>query len=486
MTPFTWNANQVDVAPGIRRTSFDVGWRNYLQSGLWLPTNTAVQADRTVTAFPGNVTFPVDSQGWANMVFDHNFSMKRKIDEGNTNNSEPELQLDMQVLAQHNVTGSVIDGEMHYLGAWDDADLIMRVRHGRAARIEKIVKINSMPSGTGDIQYQFKMTSSLAKVFVGPQFNQRPWQGNPSDNAQVNGSPIFIARGDSQLRGSLMKTPICWWFENGERQVRNVSVDFVIESDGETVTGTKNIPRAYVTEALAAGSALYTDATFTPDANPETTTVDGMAARTGQNATWASVTGGAGTFSTDTGSTESLGVQSTTTTDQYEYYRHIFFGFDTSSIGSGQQVDSASITLRRDNVRIGGTLGLSTDIYTSTPASNTALASGDYMSFGSTSLTGSPRVMEDESFDNPSVETTFDSNGEAAIQMEGVTNLGIGVTAAHESGSPTWASSHQALLRITLAENSGTADDPTLTVTHSAAGSAVPIFKHHYTQQRVK
>ena len=149
----------------------------------------------------------------------------------------------------------------------------------------------------------------------------------------------------------------------------------------------------------------------------------------------------------------------------------MFFGFDTSSIGAGQQVDSATLRLNFDNQRLITSMGLSSQIYASSPASNTSLAIGDYMAFGSTPLTDSARDMNSESFDPTSITQTLNADGHAAINMEAVTNLGIGVTAAHESGSPTWSSVASAKINIKTAETTGTANDPLLTVTHSAASS---------------
>jgi hypothetical protein len=108
------------------------------------------------------------------------------------------------------------------------------------------------------------------------------------------------------------------------------------------------------------------------------------------------------------------------------------------------------------------------------------------MSFGSTPLTDSPRDMESESFDITTITHTLNQDGRDAVAMEGITKLGLGIVEAHESGSPTWSSTHVAKLAITLSETSGTSNDPLLTVTHSAAGSSVPIFKHHYSQQRAR
>ena len=87
--------------------------------------------------------------------------------------------------------------------------------------------------------------------------------------------------------------------------------------------------------------------------------------------------------------------------------------------------------------------------------------------------------MSAESFDNPFVTQTLNAAGRAAIAMEGITKLAMSVVEAQESGSPTWASNNSAILAVNMAETSGTANDPTLTFTYSAAGPAVAVLAHH-------
>jgi len=473
-----WNAFQESLGGGRKRTQLHgkhVAYRKLGATG-WSTIDPTIQRDFSCTSFAANVQFPTMSQGTSTLLFDSAFSMKRHIEEKNGNNAEPGFEVELVVNTQHNVAGHidpVNPSLIRYTNAWDTADLCLGLEFGRSTRIQHLVEIKSMPSGDGPtVDYDFYMTSATAKIFGGPQLNQRPWDGQPGGTTELNGASAFVARVDSQLRGMMLKPPVAWYFLNGEKISTPVRVSFTITKLQE-VKATKHIPRTLISEALAAGSSLFTDATFYPDANPETSTCDGIVKGSSQG-TWATLIGGSANYVDDSGADGDLLVQATGTSNQYEQYRHVFFGFDTSSIGSGQTVDSATLRLSFDNQRTSGSMGLASQIYPSFPAANTALATGDYMAFGSipsTPLTDSARSMESESFDRTNITQTLNADGRAAIDMEGVTNLGIGVTAAHESGSPTWASGHAAKVNILMAETTGTTTDPLLTVTYSAAAA---------------
>jgi len=63
------------------------------------------------------------------------------------------------------------------------------------------------------------------------------------------------------------------------------------------------------------------------------------------------------------------------------------------------------------------------DIYTSAPASNTALANGDFDSLGSTSQTGSPITYADFSISGYNA-FTFNSTGRGNISKTGISKFG--------------------------------------------------------------
>jgi hypothetical protein len=456
----------------------------------WAFVDSSVQNDLSVTAFPGNVQFPTNAQGWMDMSFDGEYSAKRQVDDGNWSNSEDEFVMRMQTDCPTNSTGIIHPDKpwqvIYYNAFGQGANLIYGIWHGRTSRVEHVIEIAEMPPGDSEyLTYDFYVQSNDATTFVGSNHDQRPWAGNSGDAASVDGFSVFLAKGDDHatLRGSVLRTPVCWWDNLDGTSVRkNVRIDFEIQPDGITVKATKFVRRSDIAEALAQGSVYRADATFNPDPSPETTSVDGLAADTSNNLTWANLLLESGSYSPDSESTSNMGVSPTATSNQYEYYRHLFFLFDTSSIGSGQQVDSATLALWFDNQRINGSLGLSSQIYSSSPASNTAIVNGDYMALGSTPLTDAARDMESESFDWTEITQTLNSDGRDNIDMEGVTKMGLGVTAAHESGSPSWNSTETALISVRMAEYTGTSSDPLLTVTHSAASSGSP-WNYYANQQ---
>lgn len=484
MTPFSWNIDRELILPDQYRSQVGIGWRNYLDTE-WKTINTDVRSDKTITAFPGNVSFPSSSQGWSNIVLDHKFSIKRTIDVGNNNNYEPELSIDLQVLTQHNVTGHIDNNWMVYLNAWDTADLMLGVELGRAARIKKIVKINSMPSGSGDVEYQFNLRSSDAKVFAGPNFDIRPWTGSVGDSANVTSS-VFIAKEDSPLRGALLKTPKCWWFDNGNKVEHDITVAFTIQSDGETVLGTKYIPRTYITQALAAGSSLYTDATFTPDASPETTTFDGLTLLANNSLSWSGLIGTAnGQFLYDSDATTEFRVWAKNTTNNWDVLARAHFLFDTSSIGGGQQVDTASIDLSVDKVYF-DEFDFYAKFYATNPASNTGIAAADHDTVGTTAFSDGIKIT-DMSTDWTTETWTLTSDGREAVDMEGISKFGLAVNYDRENGTtgdPTWVINDRSGFVIRFSDNGS--NTPTLDVTHSAAGPAMPILIRHYDNMRAK
>lgn len=483
MTPFSWNADRELILPGQHRSQIGVGWRNYLDTE-WKVINTNVQPDKTITAFPGNVSFPSSSQGWSNIVLDHKFSIKRTIDVGNNNNYEPELSMDLQVLTQHNVTGNIDGSWMVYPNAWDTADLMLGVELGRAARIKKIVKINSMPSGSGDVEYQFNLRSSDAKVFAGPNFDIRPWAGSVGDLANVT-SPVFIAKGDSVLRGALLKTPKCWWFDNGEKVEHDITVSFVIQSDGETVLGTKYIPRTYITQALAAGSSLYTDATFSPDADPETNSADGRARRNGTES-WSAKRDGVGLYFSDSSSAEKVHISMHSTTNNYDIMDRLFAWIDTSSIGSGQAVDSGDWAFTTSNINTGD-IGMEVNLCGSTSSNVTSVAAADYQTASFSPLYSDTSITATSAGTFTRNSLTLNQDGRDAVNVTGLTRFCLGCSNYDFADiEPTWVSSGDQQLGVYMSEQGVAGRDPELTVTHSAAGPAIPILISHYDNMRAR
>lgn len=481
MIPLTWNADREYHGGGSATTQIGGGWRNYIRRGyVWQPINPFVASDLSCTAFPGNVQFAADSQGWSDIVIDGTFSIRRHIAERNGHNAEPEMRLSLAVETQHNVAGHIDEDrpwQVVYPGAWDSADLRLGIWQGRAARIEKVVDIHSMPSGDSDfVEYSFLIRSSHARVLAGPNFDISPWQDG---HAELLDAQAFVARADSQLRGVLFKKPVAWYYQPDGTEVRTpVRVTFEILSDGETVRATKHIPRALIATALANGSHLKTDATFSPDGSPETTSVDGRVNCDTGNQFWSAKIAAAGTGFNDSSTAATLNLAPSSLSSRYNEYWYPVFLFDTSSIGAGQQVNSNTLDLFTDNdTPNNDDLGISSNIYGQVVASNTALAASDYDGISpATPFTDNPRDVKSESSTAQYITHTFNAAGRAAINVEGVSPFCVCLVQARENGTagdPTWSGSGYRDNRLSFrtAEFSGTANDPFLTVTHSAASS---------------
>lgn len=125
---------------------------------------------------------------------------------------------------------------------------------------------------------------------------------------------------------------------------------------------------------------------YYPDANVETTTVDGIVRRNAVDETWATIQAGAGTSaSPSTTADKDAFLQASEVTNQYQELRRGIYLFDTSSISSSANIISTAFSLYGTNKWNG--LGAPTlVVVSSTPASNTDLVTGDFAQLGTTTL----------------------------------------------------------------------------------------------------
>lgn len=443
----------------------------------WDLINNDIQNDFSVTSFPGNVQIPANAQGWMDICFDSQYSAKRQITEGDWVNSEDEFEMRMRADCPTNATGIIHPDKpwqvVYYNAFGQGSNLIYGIWRGRASRVEHVIEITEMPPGDSEfLTYDFYIESNDATTFIGADFDQRPWDGNSGDAATVEGFDIFLAKGSdsSTIRGSVLKTPVCWWANlDGTTTKKDVRIDFEIQPDGDTVKATKYIRRTDIAKALSQGVPYRADATFSPDANPETSSVDGQVQRNGQAAqTWANIISSAGTGQSDNGTVADLTAVATASSGFYNQMLYPITTFDTSSIGAGQSIDSASLTVRMTRALLSGDLNLTWNVYEHPVITDTSLSFSDYMNHVTTPLSDTARDAEAESASATSIETTFNADGRAAVDPEGVTELALSYTQAVESGSPTWGSNYRTTLRIDTAES---ANDPLLTVTHSSASN---------------
>ncbi len=209
-----------------------------------------------------------------------------------------------------------------------------------------------------------------------------------------------------------------------------------------------------------------TVSTFRPDANPESTSVDGWASHNENTTTWSVLVNGAGSyFDDDAGS---LSVYIAFNDPNWTSLARSIFLFDTSALPDDDTISAATLSLYGYNKD--DTLSIAPDIniYSSNPASNTALANGDYDSLGSTAFSS---VISYANWDTAGYnDFVLNSSGKSAISKTGISKFG-GRNANYDvanSAPSTPGVNGSSKLYCYFAEQTGTDNDPKLVVTHTS------------------
>ena len=207
--------------------------------------------------------------------------------------------------------------------------------------------------------------------------------------------------------------------------------------------------------------------TVYPDPDVETTTVDGYVYRqTSEN--WATIIAGAGTHVNDSFATGNFAAISSDAGSNlwFRLFRSVFL-FDTSALLAGATVSAAVMSVyvnaRSDALAISPT----TDVYASTPASNTSLAAADYGQIGSTSQTGAATAYANIT-NNAYNDFTFNATGIGNVNKTGISKFGIrNANYDVAASAPTWSSELTSAVGGMFADSAGTANDPKLVITYT-------------------
>lgn len=203
-----------------------------------------------------------------------------------------------------------------------------------------------------------------------------------------------------------------------------------------------------------------------PEPDTATTACDGRVDRGTSNATWAAAR------DTATGQGSSTSITSGILFCRYNGNTYMLgrnhYGFDTSSLTSGATISSATFYKRWSIVN-----DLDNDgndyaaVVSSSPASNTALAIGDYDAFGLTAY--SSNVDWGTVGTSAHTAYTINATGLAAINTSGVTNWGL----RHGHDIVDEAVTANNNCTGYYADQSGTTNDPYLSVTYTLASALV-------------
>lgn len=219
-------------------------------------------------------------------------------------------------------------------------------------------------------------------------------------------------------------------------------------------------------------SKTYASSTFYPDPNPESTSVDGFARREvvgGES--WASLRGGAGTVSNDSSTGMNVRLSSHSSSSNWTSLNRDFFLFDTSALTG----TVASGTFSVYCTAVTNNFSLSIKLINTTPASNTAIVSGDYVNTGTT-------LQSDTSIAISSYTTSayndypLNSTGVSSVNISGITKFGLRNDADINNSEPAWSASATGEIAVSQADTAGTTQDPKLVITEATGIPRVIMF----------
>ena len=192
--------------------------------------------------------------------------------------------------------------------------------------------------------------------------------------------------------------------------------------------------------------------------------MDGQINRDVTEESFATIRAGAGTSASPSGAGLQSYIGAGTTQDLFIALLHSYLLFDTSSLGASAIISSAKITphfYAKDN-------GLgSPDIHvaSSNPASNTDLVSADFQNVGRTSFGSLTYASVTVAAYN---DITLNANGLANISLTGISKFSLQLSwDINNSYTGTWVSSGFSRISAYAADQTGTTQDPKLTVTYT-------------------
>jgi hypothetical protein len=234
------------------------------------------------------------------------------------------------------------------------------------------------------------------------------------------------------------------------------------------------VPQAVAWKMLQPSGALMlplvalTTSTFYPDANPESTSVDGYVGYNVSN-NWSTTRDAPiGAYADHTSGDTWLCSASYNTRLQNYYIDRGFLLFDTSSIGSSDEVDSANLVIYSHVGVITDTDDFDIDIVSSNPASNTAIVTGDYDKIGST-VFASMSISSWDTDDGDQNTFSLNASGLSNINTTGVSKFAVRCSGDTDDITPTGFN------RVECYYADYGSNKPKLVVVHSVATSIKTI-----------
>ena len=224
--------------------------------------------------------------------------------------------------------------------------------------------------------------------------------------------------------------------------------------------------------------------TVYPDANPESTSVDGRTESDnglGATLSWSQIVASAGNGAADTEtSTNYINFTSANTSNKWANLLRSIFLFDTSALTSSATISAAVLSLYGTAKSDGASWIPNIDIYTSNPSSNTSLTGTDFSTIGTTSQTGSPISYADFNTSGYN-DFTFNATGRGNISKTSISKFAARNASYDVSdSSPTWATGGtRAYLSGYYADNGS--NKPKLVITYTLETTTSQVISNLLT-----
>ena len=264
----------------------------------------------------------------------------------------------------------------------------------------------------------------------------------------------------------------------GQRKLRYDPKSAILESIAHTISIKQ---QKFDSKNIVRGKVGNTTTTVYPDADTESTTVDGYTG-SGTQDSWSLARNSAGSLSNDSSTTFVVQSQYINFNAKFVIYRgHIYF--DTSSIGATDTIDSATLSLYADSTQDDDNDAQAyisiVSVKGNTIGSDTAVANGDFNDFNTTEMHATGERKDITSISTSAYTVwTLNTTGLATIARSGESiptggTAGItyfGVREGHDNANSAIASGGNTTNKMNprSADYSGTSSDPKLVVEHSA------------------
>lgn len=266
---------------------------------------------------------------------------------------------------------------------------------------------------------------------------------------RIHGSWVFLENPHSETR----------IIYNQSGNFRLKLGQYKVDDDTEVIT----------TEQFAAAQYPFTvndSSTFYPDADPETSSVDGWTqGYSPTNTTWTALVNHAGhAAADDTPDAAQNAWYSGTSLNTWRTLRRADYLYDTSSLGDTVIITGATLSVYCYNKYMPSGATPVYNIYTSNPLSNTELVAADYPRVGGTALaTGIAHADIDAAGYN---DWVLNTTGLATIPLDGVAKYSMRTNYDVEDSQPAWTSAEWNGISCYFSEQ-GSGFKPKLVVTYT-------------------